>query len=639
MKRTPTENAASSRKITRRALFLGGSQVAFMGALGLRMRYLQVDQADTFRLLAEENRIRDFLLAPARGLIYDRNGALLAENEQTLRVVIRKEDAAELDAVLIKLQELIGITAEDQARVRDELKKAGPSAPVIIADRLSWEDFSLVSANGPALPGVTPEVGLSRYYPLHSDFAHLVGYVGPVSSYDISRMDTVDPVYKIPKFQLGKFGIEAKLEDTLKGKAGLRRVEQNVHARIIRELDRQEGQPGANVQLTVDHKVQNFVQARLGAESAAAVVIDVQTGDIIAAGSTPAFDPNLFVRGISVPDYNALLENDHRPLPAKSVQGAYPPGSTFKMVTAMAALEAEVTTPDETVRCLGHTEVGGRRFHCWKRAGHGNVNLVGSLRHSCDVYYYEMAQRAGIDQIAAMGRRLGLGQTYDLPLSGINSGLMPDKQWKLANRGADWVVGDSLNASIGQGFVLATPMQLAVMTARIATNREVIPRIVRSIDGVEQPVQGGGDLGLNENMLRAVRQGMFEVSNSNRGTAYASRIADETLRMAGKTGTSQVRSTVVNNNNVPWEERDHALFVAFAPYDAPRYAISVVVEHGGGGSSVAAPIARDLMLFALHGAVPPMESYPSSQRNTIRERFRTLPLIGNDVESDERSQA
>lgn len=639
MKRSPTENAASARKITRRALFLGGSQVAFMGALGLRMRYLQVDQADTFRLLAEENRIRDFLLAPARGLIYDRNGALLAENEQTLRVVIRKEDSAELDAVLVKLEELIGITAEDQARVRDELKKAGPSAPVIIADRLSWEDFSLVSANGPALPGVTPEVGLSRYYPLHNDFAHLVGYVGPVSSYDISRMDTVDPVYKIPKFQLGKFGIEAKLEDTLKGKAGLRRVEQNVHARIIRELDRQEGQPGANVQLTVDHKLQNFVQARLGSESASAVVIDVQTGDIIAAGSTPAFDPNLFVRGISVPDYNALLENDHRPLPAKSIQGAYPPGSTFKMVTAMAALEAEVTTPDETVRCLGHTEVGGRRFHCWKRAGHGNVNLVGSLRHSCDVYYYEMAQRAGIENIAEMGRRLGLGQTYDLPLSGINSGLMPDKQWKLANRGAEWVVGDSLNASIGQGFVLATPMQLAVMTARIATNREVIPRIVRSIDGVEQPVQGGGPLGLNENMLRAVRQGMFEVSNSNRGTAYASRIADETLRMAGKTGTSQVRSAVVNNKNVPWEERDHALFVAFAPYDAPRYAISVVVEHGGGGSSVAAPIARDMMLFALHGAVPPLDSYPSSQRGTIRERFRTLPLIGNDVESDERSQA
>ncbi|PTQ66994.1 penicillin-binding protein 2 [Celeribacter persicus] len=639
MKRTPTETAASTRKISRRALFLGGSQVAFMGVLGLRMRYMQVEQADEFRLLAEENRIRDFLLPPARGLIYDRNGALLAENEQTFRVVIRKEDAAELDAVLMKLEELIGITPEDQARVRKELKDAGPSAPVIIADRLSWEDFSLVSANGPALPGVTPEVGLSRYYPLHEDFAHLVGYVGPVSSYDISKMETVDPIYTIPKFQLGKFGVEAKLEDVLKGKAGLRRVEQNAYSRIIRELDRKEGESGANIQLTVDHKVQNFIHARLGGESAAAVVIDVETGDIIAAASTPAFDPNLFVRGISSAAYSALLENDHRPLPAKSVQGSYPPGSTFKMVTALAALNSGAVTPEETVRCPGYVEVGGRRFHCWKRAGHGNLNLVGSLRHSCDVYYYEMAQRTGIDKIAEMGRKLGLGQEYDLPLSGINSGLMPDKQWKLAKRGAEWVVGDSLNAAIGQGFVLATPLQLAVMTARIATNREIVPRIVKSIDGVEQPVQGGAPLELNENMLRAVRQGMYEVLNSNRGTAFASRIADETMRMAGKTGTSQVRSTVVNNKEVPWEQRDHALFVAFAPYDKPRYAVSVVVEHGGGGSSVAAPIARDVMLFSLYGAVPPLSAYPSSQQNTIRERFRTLPLIGTEAEQVERSQA
>lgn len=639
MKRSPIENATSARKITRRALFLGGSQVAFMGVLGLRMRYLQVDQADKFRLQAEDNRIGDFLLAPARGLIHDRNGAVLAENEQTFRITIRPEDAGALDEVLSKLEALIGLTSEDQERVRKQLKDAGPSVQVTIADRLSWEDFSLVSANGPALPGVTPVVGLSRYYPLHSDFAHIVGYVGPVSSYDKSKMDTVDPLYTIPKFQLGKFGVEAKLEDTLKGKAGLRRVEQNASGRIIRELDRQEGQPGSNIQLSVDHRVQNFVQARLGGESAAAVVLDVETGDIIAAGSTPAYDPNLFVRGISSKAYSALLENDHRPLPAKSVQGAYPPGSTFKMVSALAALEAGEVALDETVRCPGYVEVGGRRFHCWKRAGHGNVNLVGSLRHSCDVFYYEMAQRAGIEKIAEMGRRLGLGQAYDLPLSGISSGLMPDKQWKLANRGAEWVVGDSLNASIGQGFVLATPLQLAVMTARLATNREIHPRLVKSIDGMEQPIIGGGPLGLNENMLRAVRQGMYEVSNSNRGTAFRSRIADEALRLAGKTGTSQVRSAVVNNKDVPWEQRDHALFVSFAPFDKPRYAVSVVVEHGGGGSSVAAPIARDIMLFSLHGAVPPLDAYPSSQRNTIRERFRNLPLLGEDTDSDKRSQA
>ena len=638
MKRTPTENAASARKITRRALFLGGSQVAFMGALGLRMRYLQVDQADTFRLLAEENRIRDFLLAPARGLIYDRNGALLAENEQTLRVVIRKEDAAELDAVLIKLQELIGITAEDQARVRDELKKAGPSAPVIIADRLSWEDFSLVSANGPALPGVTPEVGLSRYYPLHSDFAHLVGYVGPVSSYDISRMETVDPVYKIPKFQLGKFGIEAKLEDTLKGKAGLRRVEQNAYGRILRELDRQEGQNGANIQLTLDHRLQNFVQARLVQDlSASAVVLDLESGDILAAGSVPSFDANLFVRGISSKNYNALLEDKYRPLPGKSIQGLFPPGSTFKMVTALAALEAGVIDIEENVRCLGHVEVGGRRFHCWKRAGHGNVNLIGSLRHSCDCYYYEIAQRVGIEKIAEMGQKLGLGQAYGLPLTGELAGLVPNKAWKLANRGAEWVVGDSLNASIGQGFVLSSPMHLATMCARLATGHHITPRLVHSIDGMKQPSGRGAPLDVNENMLRTVRQGMFEATNSTRGTAHSYRIADETMRIAGKTGTSQSHSTVVNNKEVEWERRDHGLFVGYAPFDDPKYAVATIVEHGG-GAAVAASLARDVMLFALHGDIPPLSAYPAAHRGAAAERLKNLDLRETDQE-EKRSRA
>ncbi|WP_417259412.1 penicillin-binding protein 2 [Celeribacter sp.] len=639
MRRSPQETALSARKISRRAMLLGGAQLGFMGLLGLRMRYMQVEQADEFRLMAEDNRIKVRLLPPARGLLYDRNGVALAENEQTFRIVIRKEDANQIDQVLAELEHLINLPKSEQERVREGLRKAGPSAPVTIADRLSWEAFSAVAANGPALPGVTPEVGLTRHYPLGEDFAHTVGYVRAVTRDKLDKMEVVDPIYRIPDFQIGMTGVETTLEDQLKGKAGTLRVEQNARGRIIRELDRQEGIPGSNIQLTFDHKMQNFVQARLAGESAAAVILDIETGDVMAAGSTPAFDPNQFVRGISVADYSALLENKYRPLPSKSVQGAYPPGSTFKMVTALAALEAGVVAPDETVRCVGHTEVGGRRFHCWKRAGHGNVNLVGSLRHSCDVYYYEMAQRAGIEKIAEMGRKLGLGESYGLPLPGMSSGLMPDKQWKLQKRGAEWVIGDSLNASIGQGFVLTTPMQLAVMTARIASGREVIPRLVKSIDGVEQEILGGDKLDINENMLRAVRQGMYEVTNSSRGTAYRSRIADATLQMAGKTGTSQVRNKVVNNNNVPWEERDHALFVSYAPYDNPRYAVSVVVEHGGGGSSTAAPIARDLMLFALHGSVPPLDSYPSSQRGTIRERFRTLPLRDDPEADTEKSRA
>mgnify|MGYP005988036693 FL=1 len=641
MRRSPADTAESARKISRRALFLGGTQLAFMGVLGLRMRFMQVEQAEEFRLLADENRLKVRLLPPARGLLYDRNGVILAENEQTFRIVIRKEDAAELDHVLEKLEDLIGLSAEEQARVRKKLKSrdTGPSVPVTIADRLTWEAFSTVAANSPALPGVTPEVGLTRFYPFSDDFVHTVGYVRPVTKDKLDQMEVVDPIYRIPDFQIGLTGVETKLEDLLKGRAGTLRVEQNVHGRTIRELDRQEGVAGANIQLTFDQKLQNFVQARLSGESASAVIMDVRTGDVLAAGSTPAFDPNKFVRGISSADYKELLENIYRPLPSKSVQGAYPPGSTFKMVTALAALEAGVITPDETVRCLGHTEVGGRRFHCWKRSGHGNVNLIGSLRHSCDVYYYDLAQRAGIEKIAEMGRRLGLGDSYDLPLPGMSSGLMPDKQWKRDKRGADWVIGDSLNASIGQGFVLTTPMQLAVMTSRLATGRAVTPRLVKSIDGVEQQIKDDGPLGINENMLRAVRQGMYEVSNNARGTAYKSRITQDGMRMSGKTGTSQTRNAVVNNKNVPWEERDHALFVAYAPHDDPKYAISVVVEHGGGGSTAAAPIARDLMLYAQHGAVPPLSSYPQSQRGTIKNRFDTLPLRPDGDGAAKRSNA
>lgn len=641
MRRSPADTAESARKISRRALFLGGAQLTFMGVLGLRMRFMQVDQAEEFRLLADENRLKVRLLPPARGLLYDRNGVILAENEQTFRIVIRKEDAAHLDVVLAKLEKLIGLTPDEQERVRKTLKSrdTGPSVPVTIADRLTWEAFSTVAANGPALPGVSPEVGLTRFYPFRDDFVHTVGYVRPVTRDKLDQMEVVDPIYRIPDFQIGLTGVETKLEDLLKGRAGTLRVEQNVHGRTIRELDRQEGVAGSNIQLTFDQKVQNFVQARLAGESASAVIMDVRTGDVISAGSTPAFDPNKFVRGISSADYKALLENIYRPLPSKSVQGAYPPGSTFKMVTALAALEAGVVTPDETVRCTGHTEVGGRRFHCWKRSGHGNINLVGSLRHSCDVYYYEMAQRAGIEKIADMGRKLGLGEDFALPLPGMSTGLVPDKQWKRDKRGADWVIGDSLNAAIGQGFVLTTPMQLAVMTSRLATGRAITPRLVKTIDGVEQPIQDAGPLDINENMLRAVRQGMYEVSNSSRGTAYGSRIVEDGMQMAGKTGTSQTRNLIVNNKNVPWEERDHALFVAFAPHDNPKYAVSVVVEHGGGGSTAAAPIARDLMLFALHGAVPPLASYPQSQRATIKNRLDALPLRPDGDSTGKRSNA
>jgi len=634
MRRSTRDTDDAARKVTRRALFLGGCQAAVVAVLGARLRYMQVEQADQFRLLAEENRVSIRLIPPARGQIFDRAGVLVAGNEQNYRVSITREDAGDVEAVLRRLAEGIPLTEEDIEKTLREVKRRSPFVPIIVAERLSWEQLSWVSVNAPALPGVQPEVGLSRVYPLDQDFAHSVGYVGPVSENDLAQLENPDPVLQIPKFQIGKVGVERRLEDALRGSAGSRRIEVNAAGRVMRELDRREGDEGADVVLTLDAALQNYARIRLGEESASAVVMDVQTGDLVCVVSAPSFDPNLFVRGISSADFRSLMDNDHRPLSNKSVSGAYPPGSTFKMVTALAALEAGVITPETTVRCPGHYEAGGRRFHCWKRGGHGAVNLNRSLSESCDVYYYDIAQRVGIDAIALMAERLGLGARHDLPMSAIAEGLNPNKQWKRERRGQDWLIGDTINASIGQGYVLSSPVQLAVMTARLATGSLVQPRLVKSIGGAEVPLVPPSPLGVKPQNLRAIQQGMYSVTNIRTGTAYSSRSDDKATLIAGKTGTSQVRNItaaerargVLRNDQLPWNRRDHALYVAYAPADAPRYAVSVVVEHGGGGSGVAAPIARDILLFALHGGIPPLSAYPAAQRNRIETQHRTMPL-------------
>ncbi|MCZ8080342.1 MAG: penicillin-binding protein 2 [Rhodobacteraceae bacterium] len=644
MRRTARDTEESARRVNRRSLLMGGAMVAMFAVLGARMRYLSVEQADEFRLLAEENRINMRLIPPERGLIFDRNGKLIAGNEQNYRVTITREDAGDVDAVLARLTRLIPVTAEEMERIRRDIDRNSPFVPIIVADRLPWEDFSKVAMNAPTLPGVTPEVGLSRHYPLVEDFSHVVGYVGPVSEKDLEERPNPDPVLRIPEFQIGKIGVERWMEETLRGAAGNKRIEVNHVGRVMRELERTDGTAGQDIQLTLDSDVQNFVQARLGEESAACVVMDVNTGEIIACASSPGFDPNLFVRGITQRDYSALMEDDHRPLANKTVQGAYPPGSTFKMVTALAALEEGLITPETTHSCPGYIEFGDRRFHCWKRGGHGRVDLARSLAESCDVYYYEIAQKVGIDKIAEMGRRLGIGIRHDLPMSAITEGIMPDKAWKMERWGQEWRIGDTINASIGQGYVLASPLQLAVMTARLATGRAIVPRIVHSIGGQPVDLPQAEPLGLDATNLRSIRDGMSDVMNSQRGTAFSARVADETMVLAGKTGTSQVRNItaaerargVVSNDDLPWNRRDHALYVGYAPFDNPKYAVSVVVEHGGGGSAVAAPIARDAILRALYGDIPPLTAYPANQRgrietdlNALRDRLRDTGPAGS----------
>ncbi len=633
MKRKTADTVASHSRMTRRALFLGGSQLAFMGLLGLRMRYLQVDQADEFRLLAEENRINVRLIPPARGEIYDRNGVMLAQNEPSYRITIVREDAGDVESVISKLSTLIELDDDALNRAMTEIRRSSPFLPVTIAERISWEEMSRVAVNAPALPGVTPEVGLSRIYPMGADFAHVVGYVGPVSDYDLSKIEDPDQLLLIPRFQIGKVGVEARSETRLRGVAGTKQVEVNAIGRVMRELDRREGQAGDDLQLTIDQKLQSYVQARLGEESAAAVVIDVESGEILSINSSPTFDPNLFVRGISVADYSALTENEFRPLATKSVQGTYPPGSTFKMVTALAALEDGVIDSETTVYCPGHMTVSDRRFHCWKRGGHGHMNLEGALRESCDVYFYDIALKVGINKISDMAKRLGLGVRHSVPMSAVASGLAPNREWKQRTYDQAWVLGDTVNASIGQGYVLSSPLQLAVMTARLASGKALEPRLVKTVNGIDQsvPFDEIPDLDVNPNHLRMVRKAMYAVSNDRRGTAYNQRIIEDRVRLAGKTGTSQVRnitaaerrSGVIRNEDLPWGRRDHGLFVSFAPYDDPKIAVAVVVEHGG-GSKAATPIARDITLQALYNGDPPLESYPSKDRARIRAQQKRL---------------
>ena len=533
--------------------------------------------------------------------------------------------------MLDRLGRIVVIPPDRRERALKEMASRSAFVPVVVVEHLTWDDIVRVSANAPILPGVIPEVGLSRTYPDGLATAHVVGYVGPVSESDLAERENPDPLLHIPRFEIGKTGIEAYAEEELRGEAGTLRIEVSAAGRVMRELGRVEGTPGKDMELTLDRGLQDYAMRRMTGQSSSAVVIDVTSGDIVAMASAPGFDPNSFVFGIKSPEWNALLNDEYRPLSHKSVTGNYPPGSTFKMVMALAALEAGVVSPGDGVGCPGFTVLGNRRFHCWKHGGHGRVDLRRSLSQSCDCYYYEMGRRLGPDRISAMAHKLGLGVAHDLPLPGVTSGNMPDAAWKVAKRGEKWTTGDSFNYGIGQGFTLASPMQLAVYASRIASGVSLKPRLLRAVGGVAVPVEAAAPLEISPQHLNAVRAGMFAVSNE--GTAYRSRIADPAMLMAGKTGTSQVRiitaaeraSGVTKNEQLPWNRRDHALFVCYAPYDNPRYAMSLIVEHGGGGSAAAAPIARDILIYALYGGLPPLEAYPAEQRKAIEEQRLAEP--------------
>lgn len=605
----------------RRAFMLAGGKAGLVSLLLGRMYYLQVMESERYATLADENRINMRLLPPPRGHIVDRFGEPIAVNQQNYRALLVREQAQDVRASLEALRAIIPIGENEMQKILREVRRRRSFVPVTVRENLDWRDVARIEVNTPDLPGVMIDVGQSRYYPHGEDAAHLLGYVSAVSEADV----TGDPLLELPGFRIGKAGVEKVYDRALRGTGGTSQVEVNAFGRVIRELSRQEGGPGAKITLTIDMELQKAVGERLGDQSAAAVILDVHSGDVLAMASTPSFDPNAFNRGLNGEEWKSLSTNPKSPLTNKAIAGQYAPGSTFKMIVALAALEKGVITPATRIGCSGSVELGDAKFHCWKRGGHGVLDMVQGIMHSCDVYFYEVARRTGIERIADMARRFGLGTGPGINLPGEAAGLVPGKDWKLAVVGSPWQVGETMIAGIGQGYMLVTPLQLAVMTARIANGgREVSPRLIKSVESrqtegrPEEPLASAASaeaepagLEITPAHLRAVIEGMERVVNEPGGTAHRARIAKPGFEMAGKTGSVQVRRItkaereegVRKNEDLPWKERDHALFVGFAPVHAPRFAVAVVVEHGGSGSGAAAPIARDILLKAQQRAL------------------------------------
>lgn len=580
--------AAQSFTFSRRATMLGIIQGGIGAMLIGRMAWLSVAENERYQLLAESNRVNLTLIPPRRGWIVDRNGRAIANNRTDFRIDLIPERIEDVQRVLADLTRLLRLDPEDHARIAKELESARGLQPVPVAENLDWERYASVVVRQPELPGVAPTQGYARNYPAGPAVAHLIGYVGTATAEQYK--ETRNPLYLAPGFKIGKDGLEKALENNLRGTPGAKRVEVTARGRPVRDLETRSDTPGQTVKLTIDAGLQEYASRRLGNESGSAVVIDVQNGGILAMASMPAFDPNSFSRGIGRLEWGMLREDDHLPLMNKALQGLYPPGSTFKPATALAALRSGVD-PNRTVFCGGGYQLGNRFFRCLGR--HGSVNLHRAIARSCNTYFYTMGREVGMDAVADAARQLGLGAEYPLPFPSQRYGTVPDPAWKLRKYDQKWTPSDTLNAAIGQGYILASPLQLAVQASRIASGRGLVPRIL-----ADAPIVAPA-LDVTPERMALIRSGMDEVVNGA-GTAVRSRLQLDGIRMGGKTGTAQVRRIAGGARgglNVPWKYRDHGLFIGFAPVDAPRYAVAVVVEHGMSGSGAAAPVARDLLTY------------------------------------------
>ncbi len=611
-KSPPITEAWRGFTFTRRALVVGGAQAAVGVALAARMTYISVIDNDRYVLESESNRVNLTLVPPRRGWIVDRHGKALANNRVSLRIDIIPDRLHNKDFVLGQLRTLLQLDGDTMERIQRDLKAASGFQPVAVAEDMTEAEYSSILVRLPELPGVAPQRGFARNYPTGAAVGHLIGYVGAPTAEEYEKVK--DPLYITPGFRTGKDGLEKYFQEMLRGKPGAKRVEVTAGGKVVRELETTRDTQGKTVHLTIDADLQEFVARRMGRESGAAVVIDCQNGDILSFVSMPCFDPNSFSDGISSSEYNWLREDDHQPLINKATRGLYPPGSTLKPMAAIAAIEHGID-PSERHTCIGGYRLGSRFFRCL--GTHGSVDMATAIMKSCNSYFYWVAHRLGYDAIAPTAKLMGLGEEFQLAGSNQRYGTIPDSAWKMKKYDQAWSASDSLNAVIGQGYVSVNPLQLAVMTARIASGRRLYPRLVNRHFKNEA-------LPFSAEALATARHGMDLVVNGPGGTAGRSKLPLDGIAMAGKTGTAQVRGlNTGNGKGGTWKFRDHGLFVGFAPVVNPRYATAVVIEHGMGGSRAAAPVAKDFMtfLFDRAKAMEALEAFEAGWGGTIKERM------------------
>ncbi len=600
-----SDNVKKLNSINRRMFITGSLKFFIMIGIVSRLFFLQVKENKKYLTLSDKNRIREWKLAPVRGEFHDYFGNVIAGNFEAYQLHIIPEQVEDFRYVIYRLKDLLELSDREFNKILKKKKEIKPWETLIISDNLSWKKFSKINNHLYDLNGVKPVISISRNYPYNENFTHLIGYVSQANENDIEKSESIKKNF-VPGLKVGKVGLEKSFEDKLIGTNDIERYEVNAYGRRISQLEFQKGKKGETLRLTIDTEVQKLSNELLKDQAGSICVMDIYTGDIIAMHSSPSFDPNLFVFGISQDDWQLIRNDPMKPLLNKTLQGNYSPGSTIKPIVALSALENGIINTNFTVQCKGHKhplELYGQTYHCWKKEGHGFMNLRNAMKQSCDIYFYEVARKLGVDKLSVTAKKFGLGKEVFGNLFSIEKkGLIPNTEWKKNALGQGWLLGETVITGIGQGYIQTTPIQLCLMTAQIGNGGyKIYPKLVVNDNNNMMLTDKFIPLYENSKNIKIIQDAMYASTNEVRGTSFKSRIDDPKYQFAGKTGTAQVKKITEKDREldlktfeIPYEERDHALYVAYGPYKNPRYAVSVIVEHGGSGSSTAAPIAKKL---------------------------------------------